>query len=838
MGLTAYRKRRDFEVTPEPAGGRARKPKRLSFVIQRHDATRLHYDFRLELDGVLKSWAVPKGPSIDPADRRLAVEVEDHPLTYGSFEGTIPKGQYGAGTVEIWDKGYWTPEGDPHSALRRGSLHFELQGEKLAGRWHLVRMKLDRTGAADKQQWLLVKSRQASDGQQAVAAPIAKRRAVAKAKPAIAAKPGRLRAGRDSLPQFVEPQLATLVETAPDSDDWLHEIKFDGYRLQARIECGNVVLRTRSGKDWTAKFTGVAEALATLKVDRALIDGEVAVTDEQGVTHFALLQDALGRGESQGLTYHVFDLLHLNGRDLTRETLEGRKTELQSLVDNSQSSIVRFSGHIEGRGAEFHRAACGKGLEGVISKRRDGIYTPGRTREWVKSKCRHRQEFVIGGYTGPRGERENFGALLVGAYDAHHSLRYCGRVGTGFNAKTLRSLFTKLAAAKRATTPFETPPRDSGVHWVKPALVAEVSFENWTHDNLLRQAAFVGLREDKAAASVTVERAAGAKPARVRDVGARGTRARERSDPETPPRASETSNEDRVAGVTITHPTRVIYPPEGITKLHLAHYIEQVAPWMLPHVIDRPLMVLRCPAGVGKPCFIQKNAHVFSRAKVAARASARPRSSSTGELWVHDLTDLIRLVQNNAIEIHTAASRRAEPQRPDRLIFDLDPHESVTWARVIEVARDLKRRLAAFELPAFVKTTGGKGLHVAVPLRTLHTWDQVRAAATRIATTAIAESPDDLTLNISKRKRVGKIFIDTLRNLRGATCVAPYSPRAREGATISLPVTWAKLTPGEGPEAFAIGSWAGLAKRRADPWRQWEGSRARLPAALTRAKRR
>ena len=541
MGLAAYRKRRNFEATPEPAGGRARKPKRLSFVIQRHDASRLHYDFRLELDGVLKSWAVPKGPSTDPADRRLAVEVEDHPLTYGSFEGTIPKGQYGAGTVEIWDKGYWTPEGDPHSALHRGSLHFELHGEKLAGRWHLVRMEHDRTGAADKQQWLLIKSRQAPEGKQAAAVPTAKRGAAAKTKPAIAAKPGRSRTGRDSLPQFVEPQLATLVETPPDSEDWLHEIKFDGYRLQARIERGTVGLRTRSGKDWTAKFTSVAEALAKLKVDRALIDGEVAVTDEQGITHFELLQEALRRGDSHELTYHVFDLLHLDGRDLTRETLEARKSKLQSLVDNSKSAIVRFSGHIEGRGAEFHRAACGKGLEGVISKRRDSTYTPGRTRDWVKSKCRHRQEFVIGGYTRPRGERENFGALLVGAYDAHHSLRYCGRVGTGFNAKTLRSLFTKLRAAKRATTPFANPPRDSGVDWIKPTLVAEVSFANWTHDHLLRQAAFVGLRGDKDAAEVSVEQ---------------------------PTRAMPTSTRpDRVAGVTITHPSRVIYPPEGITKL-------------------------------------------------------------------------------------------------------------------------------------------------------------------------------------------------------------------------------------------------------------------------------
>ncbi|MEO5987562.1 MAG: DNA ligase D [Candidatus Eisenbacteria bacterium] len=788
MGLAAYRKRRRFDITPEPAGTRARKSKALGYVIQKHDASRLHYDFRLELDGTLKSWAVPKGPSMNPKDRRLAVEVEDHPVAYASFEGRIPKGQYGAGTVEIWDKGTWEPEGDPRAGLRKGSLHFALNGERLTGRWNLVRMD-HRDEKAKTPQWLLMKSRE-------------------KAAPAPTPRPS----GRRPPPRFVPPQLATLVESVPEGEDWLHEIKFDGYRVQAHINHGKVVLHTRTGRDWTERFTEVAEALAKLDVTNALIDGEVAVTAADGVTHFQLLQNMLGSGEKNPLTYYVFDLLHLDGRDLRGESLESRKEALRGLLPKRppKTAIVRFSDHIEGQGEAFHLAACRKGLEGIISKRRDGPYRAGRTREWVKSKCRMRQEFVIGGYTPPRGGREGFGALLLGARDDSGALVYTGRVGTGFNASMLRSLLSKLQRLERTRAPFADAPEERGLHWVEPKLVAEVSFANWTQDHLLRQAAFVGLRGDKRAGDIVIE-----KPA---EAG----------------RDHAHSEPDSVAGIRITHPARLAYAPERITKLELARYMESVSRWMLPHVIERPLMILRCPSGAGEPCFYQKN--VATHASRFARGGAAKPSNAGAHVLVHDLADLIELVQNNALEIHTWSARQEDLEHPDRLVFDLDPHESVKWPRIIEVAREFKRRLEKFDLPVFVKTTGGRGLHVAVPLRPVHSWDQLRAAAERIAGEIVAGAPDRLTLQISKSKRTGKIFIDTLRNIRGATCVAPYSPRARARATISLPLPWSQLTAAHPPTRYTIKAWDKLSKRRTDPWRDWESARARLPAALTRAK--
>lgn len=789
MGLTTYRKRRRFDVTPEPSGKKASSRGRLRFVIQKHDARRLHYDFRLELDGVLKSWAVPKGPSTDPSDKRLAVEVEDHPLEYGSFEGRIPAGQYGAGTVEIWDEGRWEPEGDARAGLRDGSLTFTLHGRRLNGRWSLVRMSGRAAARARQPQWLLIKSRETSAN--------GKRRASTR---------GEVR--RAPLPRFLPPQLATLVDAVPTDDGWLHEIKYDGYRIQARLEDGKVTLRTRTELDWTDRYPNVVNGLSRLAAKTALLDGEVAVIGDDGVTHFQLLQNAGSARSKRQPIYFAFDLLHWNGRDLTGLPLEERKRELKRLV-SARTGSVRWSDHVVGRGDEFHRAACVKGLEGVISKKRDGVYQAGRSREWRKGKCRPKQEFVIGGFTEPRGSREAFGALLLGAHDEDGTLRCVGRVGTGFGGSTLRMLHQRLAKLERPDSPFANLRRAEGVHWVRPKLVAEVSFATWTHDRQLRQAAFEGLREDKEEREVKIERPAAAR------------RASGRAKP------GLDAGDEVVAGMTITHPERLVWPPLHLSKLDLARYVEGIAERMLPHVVRRPLMVLRCGQGVPGPCFIQKHPRVSGR-----REPARDPSDARGHLAVEDEKGLVALVQNGAVEIHAWGAPLSEIEQPDRLVFDLDPHDTVPWERVVEAARDLRRRLTKWDLPAYVKTTGSHGLHVLVPLEKRHGWGEVREAAFRIAS-EMARDHDDLTLQMAKSKRPGKIFLDTLRNVRGATSVAPYSPRARAGAPISMPLNWTQLGA-RGPEAYSIPSWNAGGTRRSDPWRDWERDRVRLPAALRR----
>jgi len=782
MGLEHYRRKRRFDVTPEPRGGRGPSGRSLRFVIQKHDASRLHYDFRLELDGVLKSWAVPKGPSSDPSEKRLAVQVEDHPLDYAKFEGRIPAGQYGAGNVEIWDEGRWKPEGDPHEGLDKGSLTFDLEGRRLHGRWSLVRMGGRVATRSRQPQWLLIRSRSQGERTPSPAPSDVGRRA--------------------ALPGFVAPQLATLVQAVPDDDGWLHELKYDGYRIQARIDRGRVTLRTRRGLDWTDHFPTVARALRDLPIQNALIDGEVAVLGRDGITHFQLLQNAAGSGK--GVVFFAFDLLHRDGRDLSRLSLEERKLRLKQLIPSSKRGTVRFSDHVIGHGVEFHRAACEKGLEGIISKRRDAPYHPGRSRDWLKGKCRPRQEFVIGGFTEPAGSRKGLGALLLGVHEDGR-LVHVGRVGTGFDDRTLTDLTRRLQRLERTRSPFVNLTRGRGVHWVDPQLVAEVSFATWTNDRQLRQASFEGLREDKAARKVTLER----------------------PEPSTQRRRTSAPEDAVVAGVPISHPDRVVFEPEGITKIELARFVEHISPWMLPHVAGRPLMILRCNQGVGpgRPCFVQKH-------PAGPRAGAEKRDPSDARLHLSagDVSELVRLVQNGAVEIHTWGATLARIEKPDRMIFDLDPHESVAWARVVELARELRARLRAQRLPAFVKTSGGKGLHVMVPLEPRHGWDLVRRVATSIAEEIRRTAPHDVTLEMAKKERTGKVFLDVLRNVRGATCAAPYSPRARAGAPISMPLSWEQLGRSE-PSQFTIRS-MGPAKRqarRADPWKRWEAERARLP---------
>lgn len=874
MALTTYRKKRHFEHTPEPGGGKRTRSRTaaLRFVVQKHAARSLHYDFRLEWDGVLKSWAVPKGPSPEPGTRRLAVEVEDHPLEYGGFEGQIPKGNYGAGTVEIWDAGTWEPEGDPRTGLRDGSLHFRLHGRRLHGRWNLVRMDRRESGRTDKPQWLLIKSRDDSAEAAARVKPRGRQPAVARGdspersnarRPhatARSARPGGARPRETSPrgapaprrgtppprrgtppPRFLDPQLATPVEVVPEGDEWIHEIKFDGYRLQARIEDRRVTLRTRRGLDWSERFPAVVEALANLPVDSAILDGEVTVSDDEGITRFQLLQHALGNGGSEDLAYNLFDLLWLDGRDLTGEALATRKEALAGLLSGVKDPMLRYSDHVVGHGGRFHRAACQRGLEGIVSKRRDTPYRGGRGRDWVKGKCRPRQELVIAGWTDPQGTREAFGSLLLGVH-RNGQLEYAGRVGTGFGGPQLKTLLAKLDRLARSDSPLAGAPRMRDAHWVEPKLVAEVSFAEWTNDGRLRQASFVGLREDKRPEEIGVEtpavararsaprgrRKAGASTDDAAEAAPRArhrTRAARRATPAaSTPKMSATARRAAagdavVAGVTITHPDRVLYGPEGITKLDLARYVESVADRMLPHVTGRPLMVLRCPGGVGSPCFIQKRP-----------LGGATRAAGAEDLVIHDLAGLVELVQNGAIEIHSWGAPRARLAEPDRLVFDLDPHEAVSWPRVIAVARELQDRLAARKLPAFLKTTGGRGLHVITPLVRGATWQAVRDLADTIAA-ELADGASDLTLQMAKSRRTGKIFLDTLRNVRGATCVAPWSPRARAGATISQPLDWDDLSPRVPPARFTVRAWSAAKRMPPDPWAEWEESRVPLPAA-------
>ncbi|MGZ8351275.1 MAG: DNA ligase D, partial [Allosphingosinicella sp.] len=731
--LEPYRKKRDFKRTPEPAPSEVPETHEgLSFVVQKHAARRLHYDFRLELNGVLKSWAVTKGPSFDPADKRLAVHVEDHPLEYGSFEGVIPKGQYGGGTVMIWDRGRWEPEGDPEKAYAKGKLSFRLFGERLNGRWTLARMGGRAAREEGFKNWLLLKSSdeaaQPGEGDLLVddddARSIASQRTMAeiataadrvwtskgevppselseqtgssaaRKRPAWPFDLASLGTPAPELPEFVPPEFATLVERPPAGEDWAHEIKFDGYRTQCRIENGRAWMRTRTGLDWTERFRPIADAAARLPVGGAILDGEIVALEPSGVPSFALLQETLKAGPLDPLVYYAFDLLFLESRDLRGVPLEQRKGMLQGLIGDAEGH-VRFSDHQLGSGPPFFESACRMALEGVVSKRLSAPYRSGRTREWLKSKCVERQEFVIGGFTKPTTKVRGIGALLLGYYDDEGKLIYVGRVGTGFSEQTSRELREQLDGILAGRWPFAAVPAEAkrDAIWVQPRLVCEVEYRSWTHDGRLRHASFQGLREDRSAETVTLERSdsGDGKPERAMDG-----------------RATILEN------ARLTHPDRVLYPQQGLTKRGLAEYYVEVADWMLPHVAGRPLSLVRCPSGQGKECFYQK--HMGKGLPESLREVVIKESEGEEPYPVLDgVEGLLALVQMNVLEVHPWGSRADDVERPDRLIFDLDP-DLVGWARVVEAGFEIRDRLAAMKLTSFVKTTGGKGLHVVVPI--------------------------------------------------------------------------------------------------------------------------
>ncbi|HSU39149.1 MAG TPA: DNA ligase D [Polyangiaceae bacterium] len=828
--LAKYRKMRDFSRTAEPRGepAKGRKPatrkapKQLSFVIQRHEARRLHYDFRLELGGVLLSWAVPKGPSLNPADKRLAVETEPHPLEYGKFEGTIPKGEYGAGNVTIWDHGTWEPEGDAARDFERGRLTFKLHGEKLNGSWHLVRTRT-RDSAKDEKNWLLMKSRdEFADAGDGAPRGGSGRKDDGEPKSAprqrASAAPARRRKTSTTI-EHVEPELATLVSAAPEGDAWVHELKFDGYRLLARVAGGDVGLFTRHGHDWSERMPALVRALSRIEVD-AWLDGEVVVLDERGVSNFQRLQNSLSEGQAGPLVFYVFDLLELDGTDYRNEPLTERKRVLAELWKRLPPDVkrtLRLSDHVVGKGPEFFEQACKLGVEGIVSKRADAPYRSGRGRDWLKVKCLKRQEFAIVGYTEPSGSRSHLGALLI-AVNGPHGFRYAGRVGTGFTAASLAELHRALAPLARDKPPdLENAPRGAdarGVHWVEPKLAAEVAFTEMTEDGVLRHPSFQGLREDKSAAEAREERPADVSEARPAPRGARA------------PRRAKTND------YPLSNPDKILYPEQGITKRELLDYYALVAERMLPHVKDRPLTLVRCPNGYDKPCFFQKHPGEGVPAKVRS-VPIEEKGGATQYSVIDDVEGLFGLVQLGALEIHTWGSHADDAEHPDIVVFDLDPDPDVDFGEVCRAAQELRRVFEAAKLETFVKTAGGKGLHVCLPIAPELTWREAKDFTQRIAEEFVRRSPDKFVATVSKSKRRGKIFIDYLRNGRGATFVAPYSTRARKNAPIATPLEWDELGPKLKPDGFTLRNIAQrLAKQRHDPFERMAQTTQSLRALL------
>jgi len=864
--LAKYRSKRDFKVTPEPSGetktrGSAKKLQKLAFVVQKHAASRLHYDFRLEWDGVLKSWAVAKGPSYFPGDKRLAVQVEDHPLEYGSFEGIIPKGEYGGGTVMLWDHGTWEPVGDAAEGLRKGNLKFILHGKKLKGHWVLVRMG-GKFANESKPSWLLIKEhdtfeRTADDtpitaeepksvvsgrdldaiakAQDAVwnsrAAPAESKQTVGDPKTTLSVRKTKVtslpnlsrqlaKLSKESLPTFVPPQLAS-PGAPPQIDGWMHEIKLDGYRIQGRVRPEDRVpvrLLTRTGLDWTHRLRPIADAMARLPVQGALFDGEVVVLKSHGTTSFADLQAAFQEGAKFPLTYFIFDLLHLNGRNLRNLPLRERKELLTHLLSGLPSDgPIRLSKHMEGNAQAVFDNACRLGAEGIVTKRADSKYVSGRSNSWLKIKCYREQEFVIGGFTLPSNGIHGVGALLLGYYK-NGKLIYAGRTGTGFTQKTHRLMRERLDAIERKASPFLSVPAEMhrGVHWVKPALVAQVAFANWTTDNLVRQAAFKGLREDKPPISVQREEGPPMPQTRTKDgsekEAARSEMSRTKRKPSTAPTSS-------ALPVRLTHPDKVLDLSSRLTKEALANYYAAIAPYMLPQISGRPLSLVRCMHGSGKPCFFQKHANEslpedVESVDIVDKKTGKPEPYIT----LSTAKALIELAQLSVMEIHAWGSKNANLEKPDRIVIDLDPDPAIDWKTLGAAAIEVRKRLKSAGLETFLKTTGGKGLHVVAPIRPEHDWADVKQFAHELVLAMEKDDPSLFLTRMTKSARKGKIYLDYLRNERGATSIAAFSPRARDGATVALPLDWRELKTKERP-VFRVTDFDDWKKRlNRDPW--------------------
>jgi bifunctional non-homologous end joining protein LigD len=875
--LSTYRGKRDFKKTAEPSGeSQVKACNRRRFVIQKHDATRLHYDLRLELDGVFKSWAVTRGPSLDPGDKRLAVEVEDHPLDYGDFEGTIPKGEYGGGTVMLWDRGYWEPEGKktPEEALAKGDFKFTLAGERLHGSFVLVRMRHDRDGGK-RTNWLLIKhhddfsveengaavleenATSVASGRTMEAITSGKGRkpkpfmiqgstveadavwdsnhglaaderkaGTTKTATKLAKKPTASKGAKFPMPDFVAPQLCETLARPPSADGWIHEIKFDGYRVQMRVESGAVTLKTRKGLDWTAKWPAIAASASALP--DCIVDGEICALDENGAPDFAALQAALSEGKTNDLVFFAFDLLFAGNEDVRELPLTERKERLEGLLSNAgDDPRLRFVEHFETGGDAVLKSACRLSLEGIVSKQADAPYRSGRTDTWAKSKCRAGHEVVIGAYATTNGK---FRSLLVGVNRGNHFV-YVGRVGTGYGAKVVETLITKLKETEASKSPFTgigAPKKSSDIVWLKPELVAEIEFAGWTADGQVRQAAFKGLREDKPADEVEAERPA-------------SPVANEVPDPETakpPPKRLRKGAKVEVMGVMISSPDKQLWPDAGdkkpVTKLDLAHYHEAVGSWLIDHIKGRPCSIIRTPDGIGAEQFFQRHAMPGTSnllELVTVFGDKKPY------LQIDRVEGLAAIAQIGGVELHPWNCEPNQPEVPGRLVFDLDPGPDVEFSTVVEAAREIRDRLEDLGLVSFCKTTGGKGLHVVTPLAVPKgkklTWDEAKGFAHDVCQNMARDNPELYLIKMAKNQREGRIFLDYLRNDRMATAVAPLSPRARPGATVSMPLNWSQVKADLDPTRFTIRTVPELLKK-GTAWQDYCDGQRPLEQAIKR----
>ncbi|MCE0723198.1 MULTISPECIES: DNA ligase D [Legionella] len=823
MGLNQYHKKRDFTKTPEPKGKVTKDHSRL-FVIQKHAASHLHYDFRLELHGVLKSWAIPKGPSLDPKTKRLAMHVEDHPIEYGSFEGIIPKGQYGGGTVMLWDEGTWEPlDDDPYKAYEKGHLRFNLHAQKLKGRWDLIRFK-------DEKHWFLIKyqdeyAKEENDYDitraltksvksnhsieeiaehythvwqnseaKAVKSKKTKHRAITK--PTIVLPEG---ISKTNFPEFIAPQLATLVDKTPEGNQWAHEIKLDGYRILAFKNGSEVTLKSRNNKDWTQDLQPIADAVALLPFKQIVLDGEVVILDAEGRSDFQLLQNSIKNKEQAPFIYFLFDLLYFEGYDLRKLTLIERKSILKNIL-TANIPRLHYSDHIIKEGKELYEYSCKHALEGIISKRVKGTYLSKRSKDWLKIKCLKRQEFVIGGYTPPKGGRAHFGSLFLGIYNKEGKLDYAGNVGTGFSSKSLNEINQLLLQNKGQTNPFTSkPPGFSQAHWLEPVLVCEVEFTEWTEDGHLRHPSFKGMRLDKKAIEIVRESELPVKQVE---------------------KEKSTHKTTKKSTFTVTNPDKILYPEDGIRKKDLLTYYEEVSDYILPYLTLRPLTLVRCPSHYNE-CFYQR--HYNKATEKALHPIDDPKDEEHERyIYLNDQQGLLSLVQMGVLEIHPWGSTIKHLEEPDIIILDLDPAPDVPWADVVKAALDVRDHLNQYKLKSFVKSTGGKGLHVVIPILPEYEWEEVKQFTHIFVQFLEKLNPKNYISKMTKSKRGGKIFIDYLRNQRTATAIGPYSTRARLHAPVATPLSWDELSNHKEENSFTIKTLPKrLKKLKEDPWQSF-----------------
>jgi bifunctional non-homologous end joining protein LigD len=833
--VSEYNRKRNFDITPEPPEEKLPRRKgsaaqALRFVIQKHDARNLHYDFRLEFDGTLKSWAVPKGPSLDPSIKRMAIPTEDHPLGYAKFEGSIPHGQYGAGDVIVWDEGAWVPQGDAHAGLKSGKLKFTLIGEKLNGDWALIRT---RGRGGEKEQWLLIKERdnlaRLSDEYDIL---IDRPESVISGSLLPMDKSG---AAKLKIPDTFSPELATLV-SEPPAGDWLYEIKFDGYRMLARIKDGQVNLFTRNGKDWTNRLPHQKKALEALKLGDSWLDGEVVVLNDDGLPNFQALQNAFDLNNNQDIIFYLFDAPFLNGEDLRDQPVEERRTKLEEIVSGKENVLLRFSRAFNADHRSIIQSACAMSLEGVIGKRAGSAYVSRRSDDWIKLKCRLRQEFIIVGYTEPQGSRSGFGAILLGVHKTlgDSEIIYAGRVGTGFNSLRLAEMYKKMKVMERKTSPISTKLKGlqaKGVHWIQPNLICEVEFAEWTGEGALRQASFISLRTDKPVKNIIREQ-----PKSADQVSQLMSANPQQKSGTTSKRLKKAkSGKPEVANVAISHPDRVIDTQTGGTKLDLAQFYDSVFKFILPHLHDRPVSILRAPDGIAGEQFFQKHAESRGIPHIVHLDPELDRDHDP-LMAIDSVQGLVGCVQMNTIELHTWGSTVSNIEAPDRFVLDLDPDPALPWRSVVEAAKLTIAVLDELKLTAFLKTTGGKGMHIIVPLTPDADWGTVKEFSKAISVFMAQQIPERFVAKMGPKNRIGKIFIDYLRNSRGASTVCAYSVRARPGLAVSVPIAREELDLITRPDQWNINNiHERLDKLKSNPWGSYSGASYRKKQKISAA---